>query len=183
MVTTLPGMTFRIEEVVGRMPDRIRWELVRGELNMMTPAGWNHGRIALNVGALLREHVKANRLGEVSGAETGFILARHPDTLRAPDAAFVSTSRGEPTDVGFFNGPPDLAVEVISPSESERAATAKARHWLDAGTRAVWLVWPKDRRVTVLTPSTEPRDFAEADTLTGEPVLPGFRCEVREIFE
>ncbi len=182
MVTTIPNLRFRIEEVAGHMPERLRWELIEGELQMMSPAGEEHGRIAFRIGRILDRFVHPQRLGELYAAETGFILTRDPDTVRAPDLAFVRTARIEKT-TGFIIGAPDLAVEVVSPHDKEPLITSKAHQWLDAGAQAVWLVWPRDRRVTVYTKDAPPRDFNEADTLTGEPALPGFTCRVAEIFE
>jgi Uma2 family endonuclease len=150
---------------------------------MMTPSGADHGRIAMTIGALLHQHVRERRLGTVFGAETGFVLSRNPDTLRAPDAAFVKAERADRISADYFDGAPDLAVEVISPSDRESYVTAKATQWLEAGARAVWLIRPVDRSVTVLGPAAEPRRLTEHDTLDGAPVLPGFACAVREIFE
>jgi len=183
MVTTLPDMRFRIEEVAGRMPERIRWELVEGALHMMTPASGEHGKVAMRIGVILDRWVHPRKLGVIYAAETGFVLSRDPDTLRAPDAAFVRAERGEPADAGFIHGAPDLAVEVVSPAEPEPRVMEKARQWLDAGSQAVWIIWPRERRMTVVTRDAGPRQLHEADELDGEPVLPGFRCDVREIFE
>jgi Uma2 family endonuclease len=104
-----------------QMPDDgFRYELVRGELTKMSPAGNKHGRFAANITGSLVPHVKANKLGAVYAAETGFWLASEPDTVRAPDVAFVSQKRlDEVGDVdGFWPGAPDLVVEVISPSDT-----------------------------------------------------------------
>lgn len=123
-----------------------RCELVRGELRMVSPAGSRHGAVTLRIATLLANHVDANRLGQVFAAETGFILARNPDTVRAPDVAFVRRGRletGLPT--GYFPGPPDLAVEVLSPDDRPAAVAAKTADWLAAGTRLVWVVDPATR--------------------------------------
>jgi Uma2 family endonuclease len=123
-----------------------RCELVRGELLMMSPAGSRHGAVTLRIATLLANHVDAHGLGQVFAAETGFILTRNPDTVRAPDVAFVSRSRletGLPT--GYFPGPPDLAVEVLSPDDRPAAVAAKTTDWLAAGTRLVWVVDPATR--------------------------------------
>jgi Uma2 family endonuclease len=183
MVTTFPDMKFRIEEVAGRMPERIRWELVEGELHMMTPAGPEHGLVAYRVSRILDRWVYPRRLGELFAAETGFLIHRNPDTLLAPDVPFVRADRLDRARGAYFDGPPDLAVEVISPSESKQDAMDKARQWLDGGTQAVWLVWPRERQVTVFTKVAEPIQLSDRDILRGEPVLPGFQCNVREIFE
>jgi Uma2 family endonuclease len=100
--------------------DGLRRELVRRELRAMTPAGHPHGRVAMRFGWLLAQHVEENGLGAVYAAETGFVLESNPDTVRAPDVAFVR--RGRVEEVGetaeFFPGPPDLAVEVVSPGDT-----------------------------------------------------------------
>jgi Uma2 family endonuclease len=132
-------------------------ELVRGEIAMMSPAGFEHGVITQRIAAFLHAHVAARQLGVVTAAETGFLLARAPDTVRAPDVAFVARARlPRSRTVGFFEGAPDLAIEVLSPSETRdeaaRArATAKISDWLAAGCIEVWSVDPGTRTVTVHT--------------------------------
>jgi Uma2 family endonuclease len=132
-------------------------ELVRGEIAMMSPAGFEHGVITQRIAAFLHAHVAARQLGVVTAAETGFLLARAPDTVRAPDVAFVARARlPRGRTVGFFEGAPDLAIEVLSPSETRdeaaRArATAKISDWLAAGCIEVWSVDPGTRTVTVHT--------------------------------
>ena len=102
-----------------RNPPKQRCELVRGELVFMSPAGSSHGWVMINITVPLAVFVKTHKLGYAFGAETGFLIERDPDTVRAPDVSFVRNSRvaGTPT-TGFFPGPPDLAVEVLSPSDS-----------------------------------------------------------------
>src|SRR5918999_4421837 len=127
-----------------------RYELVKGELFEMPPAGGRHGSVAMRLGILLCGHVRASQLGEVFAAETGFILRRSPDTVRALDASFVSKERlpaGE-LPVGFLETAPDLAVEVVSPGDSAREVREKVEDWLRAGTRLVWTI-PATRSVIV----------------------------------
>lgn len=160
-----------------------RCELVRGELVMMSPAGPNHGDIALTVGTFLKLHVWKHRLGKAYGAETGFVIGRNPDTVRAPDVAFVQQDRLHLTPRrGFFPGPPDLAVEVLSPDDSASEAMAKVDDWLDAGTIEVWVVDPDRKTVTVTTKGQPARFLRENNELTCEPLLPGFRVAVAELF-
>ena len=123
-------------------------------------------------------------MGVVFGAETGFWTERNPDTVRAPDAAFVSNERlpAEGLPRGYFQGAPDLAVEVVSPGDSAAEVRGKAEEWLQAGARLVWLVYPESRAVTVFRSREDVRTLASTDELTGEPVLPGFRCRVEELF-
>ncbi len=165
-----------------RAGDIGRCELVRGKLVMMNPTGHEHGRVALNLGGLIRNHVLEHRLGKAYAAETGFQLSRKPDTVRAPDVGFVRAGREAPTRRGFFPGAPDLAVEVLSPDDRPGYVRKKIAEWLAAGTRAVWIVDPRARTVTVHEPGAEPRVLREADTLGGGEVLPGFEVAVREIF-
>jgi Uma2 family endonuclease len=168
-----------------RMPeDGQRHELIRGELRTMAPAGSEHGMIGGNLLGPLIHHVKSNRLGIVMLAETGFIIARNPDTVRAPDIAYIAQSRIPANGVTdrFFPGAPDLAVEVISPSDTVNELEEKVQHWLDAGTRLVWVVSPKQRTVTVHRPGQQPIILRHTDTLDGQDVVPGFTLLVSEVF-
>ena len=112
-----------------------RYELVRGELREMPPAGHVHGEIALSIGAELRQFVKENRLGKTYAAETGFKVATSPDHVLAADAAFIRRERAENVgeSTGFWPGAPDLAVEVISPRDTYSDVAEKALDWLGAG--------------------------------------------------
>jgi Uma2 family endonuclease len=160
-----------------------RCELVRGELVMLVPAGPEHGWIAANVTAALVPFVKQGRLGRVFGAETGFQIGSDPDTVRAPDVAFVAAERLGPTlTQGFFKGAPDLAVEVVSPNDRASAVLAKVQDWLDAGCRLVWVVDPQTRTLTVYRSRQDVTVLRISDTLTAANVLPGFSLPVAEIF-
>jgi Uma2 family endonuclease len=158
-------------------------ELIAGELVMMSPAGFDHGRFAINVGNALANFTKARSLGVVVSAEAGFHIARDPDTVRVPDVAFVRADRIPPGGVkGFFQGAPDLAVEVVSPGDRASEVMAKARDWLQAGCAMVWVVDPETRTVSVYCSRSEISVLTDADTLTGGDVLPGFSMKVAEIF-
>jgi len=168
-----------------RMPrGRFRYELVEGELRTMSPAGEEHGAVAMALAAPLAQHVKANNLGMVFAAETGYKLASNPDTVLAPDVAFVRRERVEQTGIqkGFREGAPDLAVEVMSPGDTLREVTEKAGRWLAAGARMVRVVNPKKRTVTVYRSPEDVFILTEQDELDGGEVVPGFRCRVSEIF-
>ena len=122
------------------MPDDgFRYELVQGELRRMNPAGNVHGRVAMSFAWRLAQYVDENKLGTVYAAETGFRLATDPDTVRAPDAAFVSRASNEAVGEveGFWPESPDLAVEVISPGDNYADVEEKVFAWLDAGTKIV----------------------------------------------
>jgi Uma2 family endonuclease len=168
-----------------RMPDDgYRYELVAGELRKMTPASWRHGAIAGHLHVLLGAHVSERNLGRVLGADPGFLLARDPDTVRAPDIAFLGTERlqGEKPEEAFWPGAPDLAVEVLSPGDTTGEVDEKVGAWLDAGASMVWVVNPKWRTVTVYRSATEIKTLTENDELNGEDVVPGFHCRVGDIF-
>jgi Uma2 family endonuclease len=168
---------------LSQMPGLGRCELVRGELIQMTPAGFEHGRIAANVGWLLKEYVKGKSLGVVTGAETGFHIGHDPDTVRAPDAAFIRAERVPATPVrGFFAAAPDLAVEILSPGDRASEVLAKVQDWLDAGCRAIWVVDPETATVTVYPGRDRIVVLGRSDTLSGGDVLPGFSMLVGEIF-
>jgi Uma2 family endonuclease len=168
-----------------RLPDDgSRHELIEGELRSMTPAGFRHGAIVMKLSRPLEEHVATNRLGLVAGAETGFKLKADPDTVRAPDIAFVSRERVEVEGVPdtFWPGPPDLAVEVLLPSDTVYDVEDKVATWLACGTRLVWVVHPKRRVVIVHRPGEPDVTLSEADTLDGGDVIPGFGFRVEDIF-
>jgi Uma2 family endonuclease len=165
-----------------RARDVGRCELVRGRLVMMVPAGADHGRIAIGIGSRLFMFVEANGLGTVFAAETGFVLARQPDTVRAPDAAFVRSGRPVAPARGYYPGAPDLAVEVLSPDDRARDVRQKIAEWLGAGTRAVWVVDPGKRTVTVHEPGRTPTLVRDSETLRGGEVMPGFEVPVRDLF-
>jgi len=164
-------------------PDLGRCELVRGELVMMSPAGFEHGRILVRITRPLAEFVEQQRLGVVTGAETGFHIGRDPDTVRAPDVAFLRAARvpAEP-ERGFFPGAPDLAVEVLSPEDRASEVLAKVRQWLDAGTETVWVADPATETVSVYRSPTRAEVLGEGEVLGGGELLPGFRVLVSEIF-
>ena len=168
-----------------RMPDDgFRYELVRGELRQMDPAGSAHGRKAVRITWRLAQHVDENRLGTVYAAETRVKLATDPDTVRAPDVAFVSRARVEAIGEveGFWPEAPDLAIEVISPGDSYSDVEEKVFDWLDAGTKMVVVINPRQRSATVYKSQSDITVLAEADVLAGEDVVPGFELAVREIF-
>lgn len=172
------------EELLDMPDDGYRYELVRGELIKMAPAGAEHGDIAAEVGASLRIYVKANGLGKVYATDTGFVIGTDPDHVRAPDVAFVRQERVEAAGrvTGYFPGAPDLAVEVISPNDRYSDVEEKVADWLDAGTRMVALVNPRNRTVSLRLPGQAPVTLTEQDTLDGGEIVPGWRMEVQEIF-
>jgi Uma2 family endonuclease len=161
-----------------------RYELVKGELAETAPAGGRHGLIASRIGFRVRLHAEAGNLGEVFAAETGFRLARNPDTVRAPDVAFVSRERLPAGDqlVGFPDLAPDLVAEVVSPGDSAGAVQAKLEDWLGSGSSLVWIVYPDTRSVAVYRSLDQVSILTSGDSLEGGAVLPGFSCPVSELF-
>jgi Uma2 family endonuclease len=164
-------------------PELGRCELVRGELIMMSPAGSQHGAVAAELGGILRNFVKPRALGIVLGAETGFRIGTNPDTVRAPDAAFIRSDRvGAKLPQGFFPGAPDLAAEVLSPDDRAGEVLAKVMGWLEAGCVTVWVVDPRTQAVTVYHDRGKALVLGSTDTLTGGDLLPGFSVPVADIF-
>jgi len=162
-------------------------ELVQGTLVMMSPAGFEHGVITQRIAAMLHAYVAAQKLGVVTAAETGFLLARSPDTVRAADVAFVAERRvPRGRTIGFFEGAPDLAVEVLSPSDvrdhaARSRAIAKIADWLAAGCLEVWSVDPGSRTVTVHTSGGALTLANEADSCVSTAV-PGLTVRLVDVF-
>jgi Uma2 family endonuclease len=180
---TTPTLT-TADELFMMPDDGFRYELVRGEVRRMPPAGSEHGAVAVNIAVVIAQFVKANGLGVVFGAETGFKIASDPDTVRAPDLAFVRRERIPEAGIprGFWPGAPDLAVEVVSPGDTYTEVEEKVHDWLNAGTRMVLVLNPRTYTVAVYTSHTDVVRLTELDTLDGGEVLPGFTCRVAELF-
>jgi Uma2 family endonuclease len=174
------------EELLRRPDDGSRYELIRGELHEMAPAGSEHGAIAFNLGRLLGNHVAKGELGQVYAAETGFKISSSPDTVRAPDVAFVARERVDAAGkvTGYWPGAPDLAVEVVSPNDVHTEVVEKSLSWLEAGCRTVLVVDPGQRTVTVYRSLEDIRILrAEAgDAIDGGEVVPDWRLPLTELF-
>ena len=172
------------DELFERRDDGYRYELVEGSLVRMTPSGARHGVVTACLGQVLNEYVLAHGAGICCGAETGFILRRAPDVVRAPDASFVAGARIPKTGIpaAYWPFAPDLAVEVVSPSDRLSDVEAKVGDYFAAGTRLVWIVDPAARVVRVHLSLRDVQVIAEDGELTGGDVLPGFRCPVRRLF-
>ena len=165
------------------MPDQERFELVQGELVPMSPPGFDHGCIVLDVAAVLREFVQAGKLGLVA-VEAGFCVSHDPDTVRSPDVAFVRAERIPPGGVrAFFQGAPDLAIEVISPSDRASEVISKAQDWLQSGCTVVWVIDPETKTVTVYSNGPQTLFLSASDTLTCDELLPGFRLSIAQMFD
>lgn len=187
MVTTTRLLTaadfweLEAERQAAASSDR-RFELVDGELIEMTPASGLHGIIAMRIGTILGNFVFEHKLGHVMAAETGFLLARDPDVVRAPDAAFVAWANvPDPLPQGFWPLAPDLAVEVVSPGDSAADVQRRVGDFLQAGTRLVWVIYPDTLSATVFHPGGEARVLNREAVLDGEAVLPGLRIPLADL--
>ncbi|MGQ9626401.1 MAG: Uma2 family endonuclease [Anaerolineae bacterium] len=171
------------EELLRLPDDGFRYELVKGELIKMAPPGAWHGALAVHLGSLLNQYVRARGLGVVT-VEAGYYLARDPDTVRGPDVSFVSRARipAEGIPKGFWPFAPDLAVEIVSPGDTAEEVMARVSDYLRAGTRLVWVVQPATKTVTEYRSFSQVRVLTEEDMLEGGEVLPGFVCQVAELF-
>lgn len=160
-----------------------RYELVKGELRTMAPAGFEHGQRGSKLLILLGFFVLERRLGWVVGPDTGFVLSRDPDVVRSPDVAFVARARVpvEPV-VKFFPGAPDLAVEVLSPTDTFDEIEEKIEDYFSAGTRLVWVVNPRSKSVSVYRPAMAFEVLRGEQKLTGLDVVEGFECRVADLF-
>lgn len=178
-----PGKKWTAEDLLALTGDENRYELVRGELMMMAPAGPRHGKFAARLVLAIGNHVEAQDLGQVYTAEPGFQLEAEPLTIRAPDVAFVQRSRipeGEPA--GFWALSPDLVVEIISPSETARDIHEKVNDYLQAGTRLIWLVYPDNKTVMEYRAPDQACVLTANDDLEGGDVLTGFRYPLQQLF-
>jgi len=161
-----------------------RFEVIAGMLREVEPMGGLHGEIGVRLIVPLGSWVLSRKLGEVYTESTHFIVLRDPDVVLMPDVAFVRADRLPPESVreGFMPLAPDLAVEVLSPSNRAAAMNEKIGLYHRGGVRLVWVVQPRRRAVTVHVPGREPWTLHEFDTLDGGDVLPGFRLSVADIF-
>ena len=157
-------------------------ELVRGRLVVREPPGTRHGAIAANLAFLLSDHVRRRGLGTVFAQDTGFKIAADPDTVRAPDVAFVARERGDRIPArGYAELAPDLLAEILSPDDRPGEVLAKVADWLAAGTQLAWLVDPERSEVRVYRRDGSLSVLREHDALEGEHVLPGFSCLVKDV--
>ena len=162
----------------------IRCELINGKLRALPFSGWRHGETVGALLVILGHHVIDNRLGMILGANPGFIISRDPDTVRAPDIAFIARENlpASLLTSAFWPGAPDLAVEVLSPNDKTGAVDDKIRAWLTAGTKLVWIVDPQLQTVTVYRSAIDVAVKTVADELDGGNIVAGFRTPVADIF-
>ncbi len=172
------------EELLEYRNEPYRQELIGGRLYEMEPPGAMHGVVAARMGALLSAHVMRHGLGETFSAETGFHIRADPDTVRAPDASFVTRERIDATGIpaGYWPGAPDLAIEVVSPSDRGPQVEAKALDWIAAGCRAVVVVDPVTRSAVIYRSGAPAGRLGESEVLDLDDVVPGFAPPLAELF-
>jgi len=165
------------------MGDIGRCELIDGVIIPLELEGWEHGTIVSAILGTMCSFVESHQLGQVHLSNTGFTLRRNPDTVRTADVTFVRKDRlPKPPCRGYFDGPPDLAVEVISPSDSPAEVRHKVADWLRAGTATVWLADPPNKTIRVYRGNQPPLIYKGHDELGDEPLLPGFVLKLAEVF-
>ena len=179
----LAGSALMTIEEFERLPDEpARLELVRGQVVREPSAGFEHCGIAARITAYLDTYVRRQALGRIVTGEPGFVLFDDPPTVRAPDVAFVVRERLPADPRGFARLAPDLAVEIVSPSNTVSEIQGKVFDYLDAGTKLVWVVEPRGRTVTVYRSRDQIRILTSKQEIDGGEVLPGFRTQVSEFF-
>ena len=172
-------------EELARLPDDgYRYELVEGRLVRMSPVTFEHGRVVLRMGFLLSRHLEQHPSGVV-GTEIGFKLASNPDTVRGPDIAFVKSDR-VPTSGGhgYFTGAPDLVIEVLSPEDRPGETRQKMDGYIERGVSLAVVIDPRNKTATTFQPGAPSVNLrSEDDVLDLGAVIPGFRCQLRDIFQ
>lgn len=184
MPGTMTGL-LTLEEFAALPDDGRRLELVRGEVRELSPVHGPAATVASNIIWLLMAHVVPRKLRRVYSDATGFALLGAQHTNRVPDVAFVRADRLPPG--GIRPGPlrfvPDLVVEVLSPSETASILEDKLADYREAGAALIWVVDPVVRLVTVHPADAPSYSLREGNALTGDRVLPDFRCAAAELFE
>ncbi len=160
-------------------------ELVAGAIRPLTPASGVHGLVCYRIILAVGHYVEANKLGTLFTEQTAFVLKRDPDTVRCPDVAYVARGRLPLRGVGmgWMQLAPDLAIEVLSPSDSASEMNAKVQEYLEVGVRLVWVADPRLRTVTVFERGGLVRVRMETDQLDGGVLLSGFHCDVGSLFD
>lgn len=180
-MSIMPAIRLSAEQLL-HLGDRAgRCELVRGQLRTMSPANPRHAQLLVRIARMLDNYVEVHGGGTVLGGDPGFLLERAPDTVLAPDIAFLRTEREPLPDRGWYPGAPDLAIEVRSPNDSARECTEKARAWLRYGCQVVLDVDPATATITVWRADAASQELA-GDLAFTDPMLPGLRLVPREVF-
>jgi Uma2 family endonuclease len=184
MTTTKKGF-LTADDLLRLHSQGVKGELIRGVLVETVTAGGEHGEIAITVAAELRAYIRPKQLGRVFGSDSGVWLENDPDLVREPDVWFISAEK-LPLDTrnrGYYRVPPDLVVEIVSPTDTVREVYDKARMWLSHGVTLVWVVHPDTRTVDVHPSGAPVYTLTEDDALDGGTALPGFTLPVRNVFE
>ena len=179
MTTTAPVTADELFHL--KYPDK-QVELIRGQVVVREPPGTWHGKIAGGLAGMLDAYVRRNALGVVLGQDTGFKIESNPDTVRAPDVAFLAAERVK--DIprrGYAALAPDLAVEILSPSDTPGEVLGKVADWLRAGTRLVWVIDPDQKKARVYRSDGSMTTIACGDALAGEGVIPGLSLSLERI--
>jgi Uma2 family endonuclease len=182
--SVVPDEILTAADLLKLTEDGQRYELIEGEVRAMSPAGNQHGKIAMALGFRLAAFVLEHKLGAVYAAETGFLIQQNPDTVRAPDVAFVTQARIDevgPVD-GYWPGAPDIVAEVVSPNDRFSDTEQKALGWLKAGSKVVWVVDPAQAHVTEYRGVSEIRVLCSEENLTASQLLPGWEVKIAELF-
>lgn len=185
MAAIAPGTRMTVDELLHLPDDRsgTRYELVCGRLVCMSPASMRSNTIAMRIVRRLGNFVELYKLGETGGSEGGFLLRSNPDTVRAPDGWFIRADRIPPGGIphGYWPGAPDLAIEVLSPTDRPGEVWQRVADYIGAGTRIVWVVDPDMSAAVVFRPSGLPSFVHEDGALDGEDVLPGFSLSLADV--
>lgn len=181
--TLAPPKLYTARELERLSDQGFHYELVRGELRPMSPSGGPHGDATSRISFYVNGIVYGGDLGLTFAAETGFLVEHDPDTILAPDFAFVAHDRlPDPLPKSYVPVVPDFAVETRSPNDTRREVVEKVEQWLAAGVRLVWVVEPEKCTITTHRLGRDPRTFAAGETLDGEDVLPGLAVPLDRIF-
>lgn len=182
---TATGIRMTADELLCLPDNGMRRELIAGELYEMPPAGGEHGyvgnRAQIELGIYLRQHPEIG--GSFFLSDTGYRLSRDPDTVRQPDISYVSEERLPKARVrGYPELAPDFVAEVVSPNDTAAEVQQKVDEWLHAGVRLVWVLYPLTHTAMTYRSDGTIQLLHADDTITAEPVLPGFACRLGDLF-
>jgi Uma2 family endonuclease len=182
-MTAVTGRIYTQDDLL-HLPQRAgKTELVAGEFRTMSPPNFYHGYTASRIVHYLQSVVIPNNLGVVC-VETGYVLSKNPDTVRLPDVSFIKAARLADlvNREGYIHGPPDLAIEVLSPDDSFADMSEKVEQYLSSGTSLVWVLDPRKKTVMIFAPQRPVQTLTAEDSIDAEGVIPGFSCKVELFF-
>jgi len=181
--TAVAAELLTADDLLAMPHDGRRRELVAGRVVEMAPAGFDHEALALEVGAALANWARATAAGRAVASSAGFVVSRAPDTVRAPDGAYIAADRlPRRGATGFCEVIPDLVFEVVSPGDRPGEVMAKAAEWLAVGVKVVWVFWPAEQVVQVWRTVTDIQRLVAGDVLTCDDLLPGFALPLALVF-